>query len=216
MGTFGMYGHPLWNARIPLPAGGGRVDWFPRAVGQRLLPPNGFNSCLADEARLWAAIHDCGGLQALCPGMPYTYAGKYLSDPPWVKQPDQGKRFSRIGSIALPPFDGLDHQVLNFLVPLGFDGVIVSTVNIYTGMGFAEGSGDLTWRIQINERYVKDYGAITTSIGSLQTPYNINSGAIRLQSRQLVQCIVSASVAAAGNLNGGRIICGLFGWTYPR
>ena len=192
-----------------IPDSRGRL--WPINVMQRIQPPNQFNRVLDLDSKLWLRINTCGGLQAVCPGVQTRYR-----EPPWVRQPPQGKRFSKIGSIPLPAADGLDHLVESFLVPVGYDGVIVSTVNEYTGMGFAEGSGDLTWRIQLNYRYVKDYGNITTTIGSLQTPYNINSGAIRLKSRQLVQFFVNRSVASLGNLNGGRIICGLFGWFYPR
>jgi hypothetical protein len=190
---------------IPGPGG----MWYPRNVQQRIYPPNEFNACLEDEARVWGHISNCGGLTALCPGAKYA-------EPPWVKMPPQGKRFSKINSIPLPAADGAEHLVTSFYVPTGYDGCIVSVVNSYTGTGFAEGSGDLTWRIRLNQRYVKDYGAITTSIGSLTTPYNVNSGQIIIQSRQLVQYFVNRSVGSAGNLNGGRVICALFGWFWPR
>ena len=189
---------------IPGPGG-----MWPRNVKQREYPPNEFNYCLAQEMATWENINARGGLIALCPGH------KYL-DPPWVKMPPQGKRFSRISSIPLPAPDATEQLVTTFTVPLGYDGCIVSTVNLYSGMGFMEGSGDLTWRIKLNQRYVKDYGAITTTIGSLQTPYNINSGQILIQSDQTVSYFVNRSVGSAGNLTGGRIICALFGWFWPR
>jgi hypothetical protein len=183
--------------------------YYPVNLQQRLFPPNMFDACLCDETRLWQEIQRCGGLQALCPGHKYK-------EPPWVKMPPQGKRFLKPNSIALPDPDGIDHVVTTIRVPMGYDGVIVSTINLYTGQNFAEGSGDLTWRIKINQHYAKDYGAILTTIGSMQTPYNINSGGIILQSNQLVQFIVNRSTASAGNLNGGRIICTFAGWFWPR
>lgn len=190
---------------IPGPGG----LWFPRNVKLREFPPNEFNQCLQEEAEVWRRINNCGGLQALCPGHTYPV-------PPWVRMPPQGKRFSKISSIALPDPDATDQLVTSFYVPQGYDGCIVSVVNMYTGNGFNEGSGDLTWRIRLNQRYVKDYGAIETTIGSLTTPYNINSGQIIIQSRQLVQYFVNRSVGSAGNLDGGRIICAAFGWFWPR
>lgn len=168
-----------------------------------------FDQCLNHEMATWRWIQAHGGLTNICPGSHYP-------DPPWTRMPAQGKRFSKIGSIALPNADGLDHLVEAFRVPTGYDGCIVSTVNEYTGTGFAEGSGDLTWRIQMNQRYPRDYGKILTTIGSLTTPYNINSGQIRIMSDQLIQYWVNRSVASLGNLNGGRIVVGLFGWWYPR
>lgn len=199
-------GAPVSSAMIP-----NRGALYPVNVNQRAFPANAYNLCLEDEAELWRMIQRCGGLHAICPGHKYP-------DPPWVKMPGQGKRFGKPTSIALAGAAPLDTDVVvqSFMVPLGYDGVIVAPVNIYTGTGFAEGSGDLTWRIKINMRYVKDYGAITTSLGSLTQPwYNANTQ-ILLQSGQLVQYLVNRSTGSLGNLNGGRIICGLWGWFWPR
>lgn len=172
-------------------------------------PANQANARIDRETELWRWINMRGGLRYVCPGKQYA-------EPPWVKMPADGRRYSKIGSITLPANDGLDHVVQTFFVPLGYDGVIISTVFNYTGIGFAEGSGDLSFRIQINQRYARDYGNIQTSIGSLVTPYNINSGQVFLLSGQRVQLVVNRSVASGGNLNGGRIIAAAFGWFYPR
>jgi len=179
----------------------------PRNLLQRVWPPNEFNWMLMQEYALWMEIVRCGGLANLCPGHRYP-------EPPWVKQPLQGQRYSKISSIPLPAASGTDVQVLSFQVPVGHDGVIISNVNLWTGTGFVEGGGDLTWRVQINRRYAKDYGAINTTLGSLTTPYAINSGAIRLQSGQIVRYLVNHAATSA--LVGGRIVCALFGWFYPR
>lgn len=192
------------SAMIPGPGG-----YYPVNLMQREFPPNLWNGCLDADCRLWTEINAKGGLTALCPGHRYD-------SPPWVKMPPQGKRFGHPSSIALPPADAVDYVVQSFLVPTGYDGVIAAPVNIYTGMGFAEGSGDLTWRIKINLRWAKDYGAITTSLGSLTQPYYNANSQILLQSGQLVQYLVNRSVASLGNLNGGRIIVGLWGWFWPR
>lgn len=193
------------DAMVPGPGG----MWWPRNVQQRLFPNNGFDLALDDEKRMWEAIQEFGGLEAICPGHRYAM-------PPWVKQPEQGRRFSKISSIPLPAVEQRDFLVATMQVPLGYDGVIPSVVNLYTGMGFFEGSGDLVWRIQLNERYVRDYSNITTTIGSLTTPYPANTGAVRLLSGQTVNYYVRLGAGALGNLTGGRIICGLFGYFWPR
>lgn len=194
------------TAMIPGPRG----SYFPINVQQREFPPNEFNLCLDDEARLWTAINRCGGLKALCPGHNYP-------DPPWVKMPGQGKRYGHPSSIPLASAVlDTDTVVQSFLVPLGYDGVIVAPMNLYTGTGFQEGSGDLTWRIKINMRYVRDYGAITTSMGSLTQPYYNANSQIFLQSGDLVQYLVNRATGSLGNLAGGRIIAGLWGWYWPR
>jgi hypothetical protein len=173
-------------------------------------PHNVWNGCLDLETGVWLQIQMRGGLRMLCPAKRYP-------EPPWVKMPLQGKRFSEIKSIALPANDGLDHVVGSFIVPTGYDGVIQSVVFQYTGQGFNEGSGDLTFRIQKNQYYVKDYGAVTTQIASMTQPYNgVTTGQILILSCQLVQLIVNRSVASGGNINGGRVIMSAFGWYYPR
>jgi hypothetical protein len=193
------------DAMIPGPGDA----WWPRNVNQRLFPDNLFDVALDDERRMWEVIQRLGGLKLICPGQKYAM-------PPWVKQPEQGRRFSKISSIPLPGVEQTDFLVATMQVPLGYDGVIPSVVQIYTGMGFAEGSGDIVWRIQLNQRYEKDYGNTKTSIGSLNVPYPANSGAIRLLSGQTVNYFVSLGAGALGNLVGGRIVCAMFGWFYPR
>jgi hypothetical protein len=193
------------SAYIPAPNGR-----YPLNDNQRAFPPNEFDYALSDEYGVWCAINAGGGIKSICPGLVYK-------DPPWVKMPMQGKRFSPIKSIALPPANGLETLVGSFIVPTGFDGVGASIVFNYTGQGFQEGSGDLTFRLKLNQHYVKDYSNLTTQVGSLITPYgNVGSGQILLQCGQLVQFFVNVSIPSAGNLNGGRIIAALFGWYYPR
>lgn len=185
---------------------------FPRNISQREFPPNAFNRCLWQEEQRWQEINDCGGLAAICPGRKWE-------DPPWVKMPPQGKRFFKPGSLAYNavtmPGAG-DQLVVSYLVPKGYDGCIVSVVQNYTGQGFQEGSGDITWRIKVNQHYAKDYGNTQVSIGSLETPYNINSGQVLMQALQLIQYFVSFSAAAAGNLIGGRVVVATAGWWWPR
>jgi hypothetical protein len=197
----------MGSVYIPSPSG----QQWPLNVQQRAFPYNEFDNCLMDDYALWSQIKECGGLQAICPGMKYAV-------PPWQKMPVQGKRFGpQPKSIALPPPTGVDVLIGSFLVPTGWDGTGTSIVFNYTGQGFQDGSGDLTWRLKLNQHYVKDYGAVTTQIGSLITPYgNSGLGQILLQSNQLVQFYINVSVASAGNLNGGRILAALFGWYYPR
>lgn len=196
------------SAFIPGPRG----IAYPVDYNWREYPPNVWNECIRDELAMWRWINMCGGLKLVCPGS----ATRYL-EPPWIRMPPQGKRYSKISSIPLPGVENTDFLVTSRLVPLGYDSTIVSVVVGYTGMNFKEGSGDIHWRLQINrQRYQKDYGDVTTSIGSLVTPYNVNSGQILTQSGNLVEWHVMLGTGALGNLVGGRIICAMFGWDWPR
>jgi hypothetical protein len=130
--------------------------------------------------------------------------------------PPEGQRLNKIGNINLPVAEGVETPVITFQVPPGYDGVIVNPVNEYTGTGFFEGSGDIVWRIRLNRRYVKDYGNIQTTLGSLTLPMSAQTHTIRLESNQIVTYTATLGAGALGRLNGGKIICAIIGWTYPQ
>lgn len=175
-------------------------------------PPNPFTQCLYREQSLWSRIAMEGGLHKLCcPSTPTD------QPPPWVAMPSAGRHFQEIGSIILPLAEGVDNLVTTVAVPTGYDGVIVSVMNMYTGGGFVEGSGDLHFRIQINRRWLKDYGDIRTTLGSVAAPYAIYRSGIRLRTHEVVRYWVNLGAGALGRLDPtGRIVCGFFGWFYPQ
>lgn len=184
--------------------------WVPRNLQQREFPPTVFNACLDVERRQWEQINRIGGITAICPGRKWT-------EPPWIRMPVQGKRFTKPGSIAMPAANGTDNLVVSWVVPLGYDGVITSLVFQTTSgvTNYVEGSGDLIWRLRINQRWVRDYGNVKTTLGSMQTPYGAaNLGGILIQSGQLIQNFVVN--ATGSSVTGGRIIMANFGWFWPR
>jgi hypothetical protein len=102
-------------------------------------------------------------------------------------------------------------------VPTGYDGVIVSVINMFTGPGFVEGSGDLHYRIRINRRWLKDYGDIQTTLGTVASPCMIYRGGVKLRTHEVVQYWVQLGAGALGRLDPtGRIVCAFFGWFYPQ
>jgi hypothetical protein len=179
----------------------------PVNIQNRILPPNQYDRCLMEEAALWERIVSCGGLQKWCCPVKYDR-------PPWITMPAQGKRINEIDSIVIPAQDGVDHLVLQFQIPVGYDACLQSFVNLYTGLGFNEGSGQLSWRVKINSRYVKDFGNIQNTMGSLQTPYTVVQGPVRVSTREVISYYVNN--ATGSGLAGGTIVCGIFGWRYPR
>jgi hypothetical protein len=174
--------------------------------------PNAFTECLYRDGALWGEIIARGGIEAVCcPAM--SNAGV---TPPWIAMPPEGRRFQQIGSIPTGVVENTDLLVLTFDVPLGYDGVIVSIVQMFTAAGFAEGSGDLNWRIRINRRWLKDFGNTTTTLGTVAAPCMIYRGGIRLRTKQVVSYFVNLGTGATGRLDpNGRIICACFGWFYP-
>jgi hypothetical protein len=170
--------------------------------------PNMASQCLTRQQALYELIIQRGGLQKLCCVQHYQY-----QSPPWLKMPAEGRQYQEINSIPLPANDGANHIVTQFKVPTGYDGVITSITNFYTGVGFVEGSGDLVWRLLISRRWARNLGAIDTTLGSLTSPCPLFRGGIRVSSDQLITYYTSVPVASA--LAGGRVVCGVFGWYYP-
>ena len=178
------------------------------------LAPNHFDACLEQDTAIWYTIACLGGITGLCRR---AESVKYTdNEPPWIKMPQQGRRFQEINSVPLANFVlGVDLPVLTFQVPIGYDGVIVGNANRFIGVGFAEGSGDIEWRVQLSRRYAPDYGLILTSLGDLTAPVAFSGGGIRISSHQTIRYLARITNAAMLDPNG-RVLCAMYGWFYPR
>lgn len=174
---------------------------------------NFYDRLLVNDYMAMNNVRLAGGLIGLC--CPASQSG---DNPPWVIMPPGGRRFQTINNINVATAtENVEIPVASFQVPTGYDGVLVSHFNIcQTQMQLSEASGDVTWRIKINRRYVPDYGNITTTLGSLQGPATLYRGGVRLYSQQTVTYTVTLATGAIAALGTGRIICGLFGWWYPQ
>lgn len=179
----------------------------------QLIPPNPWTECLIREQFMWENITRLGGLDRLC--CPAKQSGE---NPPFIVMPPEGRTYKSIGSVLVGDLvQGTDTVVTSFRVPTGYDSVITQVLNLYTGAGFIEGSGMLTWRIRINSPWLKNYGAIDTTLGSLQSPCMINRGSVQLMEHSLVRYYVNISAAGVAALDPTqRIVCGFFGWHYPQ
>jgi hypothetical protein len=175
---------------------------------QTTAPPNYWDRLLAGEIRLWRLIQAAGGIKAVI--------GRFK---PKGAQPSPSARqaVQKTGSIALPAADGLDHVVLAFLVPSGYFFEITSILHFYTGNGFVEGSGDLAWRLMIGNRYAPSMGDMLISTqGAMAGLYPIQEHSLIAMPNELIQYFVNFAVAGQGNLAGGRIVCQVNGYFYPR
>lgn len=158
-----------------------------------------------------------GGLKTICcPRGRRPYPNR-----PWIDMPKEGRRFRPISTLPVAGlFDDFDHVVLSERVPLGYDGVITDVVCEVTApgaTGFVEGSGDVTWRLAADNRYLRDMGNLTVTVGSLITPSPIPRGGLLVYSHNLIQFIVNLTAAAQGNINpNARIVCSITGWWWPR
>lgn len=189
----GPYSPPLWS-----PQPGVREN-------------NYYDQCLAADLADYDSALDCGEIPKL---------GGYSL--PWITMPLAGRRFREIGSFAVAGavYDGVTiSNVLSFLVPVGYDGVIDTVICGIAGpnTGFIEGSGQITWRLAANQRYLRDVGNLQFSLGSLITPVPDPNSGLRIYSGNNITFGVTFSVAASGVINpASTIVCSCMGWVYPR
>ena len=126
---------------------------------------NGFDQCLNSQSRF------AGGIFA-----ELKTRVDNQGTPPWVSMPENGQRFQKVGSLVLPADTGLDTLLLQFRIPLGYDGTILAVTNLFDGLGFIPGNGDLEWRVRINWSYLKDQSKILVNRGRLRNPWPLEGG----------------------------------------
>jgi hypothetical protein len=133
--------------------------------------------------------------------------------------PQNGIPYYEVAGIATPANNGVETLVLSFRVPFGMRGLITGVLNLYTGPGFADTSGDLTWRIRIGAAALagapaRNFHNITYTNGSLVSgPVGIQG--IQIGSDQTVEMSVTHAVASILPAPNTRIICGLKGYYWP-
>lgn len=173
----------------------------------QMVEPNVCSKTLGKREQLWRRIGEAGGLQKIC-----CHNRKVYQEPPWLRMPPDGRQYQEIGSISTPAADGNNYSVHSFKVPTGYDGVITSVANFYTGAGFVEGSGDIVWRMLIGRAWCRNFGNIETTLGSLTSPCPLFRGGVRIYSEQVVNYYVNIPIGSP--IAGGRIVCAFFGWFY--
>jgi len=180
---------------------------------------NRYDKCCCMESYYWSRLVAHGGLHTICCPQgrtPYPY-------PPYVKMPKEGRPFFPISNLLVStaiPFTGLDIVVLSVRVPYGYDGVIediICEVTADAATGFTEGSGDITWRLSADSRFLRDEGNLQVTVGSLITPSPIGRGNIRIYSGNLIHFSVAFAVGAEARINPlARVVCAIKGYYYPR
>jgi len=145
---------------------------------------------------------------------------------PWVDPPPNAVSFCSRGSIAAPAFGSANQAVVtSFTCPRNFRGVLKYILNVYTGSGFDEGSGSITWVIDVNVPLstggvtpigygLNDYQSIVTTLGSLiNGPWPVPGGVIFQDGDVLRYKVTTAAPVAVGAPNF--VHCMLLGWIWP-
>lgn len=142
----------------------------------------------------------------------------------WQNPPPGSRPYREVVTIQRPVVAATDIPLASFRVPPGYAGVLLTITCMWVDavppspLTFQNGSGELTWRVQVNGRYfLKDLGAVQTERGDLSVPYPLEGGGYPVDENQTVAMVVSLSAGALGSLDpNGRITGGLSGWFYPK
>lgn len=139
---------------------------------------------------------------------------------PWVEMPPGGEPFDVVQSIATPAANGAENVVLQYPIPLGFDGVILGIANYFVGTGFTEGSGDLVWRIRrglpgTQGAPIRNYQDIRTTMGSPVSPREVFGG-ILVTSGDFLTYTVTHAAGSPIVPGGNRVVCNIAGFYWPR
>lgn len=210
---------PPYSTAFTAPLTERRTDWQRICFKQYELGLNEYDLCLANDKELWDDIILAGGLKTVCcpQGRP-PYKQR-----PWTAMPKEGRRFRPIGHLLVSdaiPFTGLDIPVLTERVPVGYDGVIsdvVCEIVANGSTGFLDGSGDITWRLSTDGRFLRDMGNLKVQVGSLTNPSPVPRGMLRVYSHDLITFSVNFLPGAEATINpNAQIICSITGWFYPR
>lgn len=133
--------------------------------------------------------------------------------PLWIYPPINWENIDQINYAALPAI-GTEAVILTFQVPLGRNGIINKVACNFVGGGWVEGSGDVLWRILVDQGTppgANSYEAILASLGSPAQPVGI--AGFRIFENQVVTVeIFNNAVVVAGQKAGAR----LCGYLYPR
>lgn len=166
------------------------------------LPPTEYDAHLKDLKRNW------------CEWSLRVRVNELKYHKPWFKMPMDGQVLNnniafQASSLAV----NVNTSLIEFRIPIGWDGVINRIYHTYTGLGFEDGSGQLYWRLRVGSRYARNLGSIPFLYGSIASPFAIPGYGILVYSNQKVSYEVEKTDAS---INNGNIICGVVGWIWPR
>lgn len=182
-------------------------------------PNNFLADCLSAEVDLWGRIAFDPAFPLL--KVPTRY--RALPNHPFDVMPVDAIRVNALPTtptILSNMTAGRLTPIVSYLVPPGFDGVINSTLNKFvpqTAPALQDGSGMLTWLLQINNYLAIGYDRITLQMGDTPTLGPIaHDGGIRIKANDLIQFYAILSTAGAAFLDPNGIVLAAFqGWIYP-
>ena len=132
-----------------------------------------------------------------------------ITPQPYGEYPPGAEPFDEFGVMALPLVNpGVDSNVVSFVVPQGYDGVIKRYHVEFEGGGFV--SGQIVYKIKRNGAPVKNFQNMTTNRGTPSSPRIVDG--IRIYSGEVITLTMQHVADAALN---GVVTASLAGYLYP-
>ena len=129
----------------------------------------------------------------------------------WVEEPPGAVPFLEKAAIAVPAATATDFDILSFVVPQGFDGVIKWLANVFNGPNsILPVPSPLIWKIMIDHRPARNFGNITQQNGT--AAFGVQISPIRIFSGQLIEFTVQQVI---GGTVTGTTVASLSGYYYP-
>jgi len=203
---------------ISIASGGGTpgsaVGGLGAGLTKRCSDLNLFDSCLDFDLERLRSIR----FPRLC-AIPEEYQCRAPWALPWKHEgaiPPQAVSFRAEHGIVTPAPAAGNTQVVELLTPTGYDGLLTGLYWAYSGNGFEQGSGDIVWRVQVQQRWVKDLSDVPYQLGSPQTPVPLTEGVI-LFSGQRVRVVVEVpNLSGMIQVGASTVYASLIGFWWPR
>lgn len=98
--------------------------------------------------------------------------------------------------------------VVSFTVPAGRNCDITRMANQLITGGWTQGTGQLSWRIQIDSQAVQGFSNLNSSLGTISLPKDLTEAPIQAKENQLVELILLNNSLVVG---GSNPVVGLIG-----
>ena len=145
---------------------------------------------------------------------------EYLNSLPWDDTfgaiPPGAVPFRAVAGIVTPAPAAGNVQVVEYQMPNGYDGLLTALFHFYNGQGFKQGSGDIVWRLQLNQRFVRDLGSMPYALGSPQEPIPLTQGQIVDSISTLRYLVDVPNLSGLIQVGASTIVCGLIGFMWAR
>jgi hypothetical protein len=143
---------------------------------------------------------------------------------PWIEPPEGYSPFDYQAGVTLPVVNAVSATPLTnatgaaavinsngaLKMDNGYDGVINALSCNFTGAGFTDFSGDITWILFADSKPVRNFNNILAQKGTVQVPRMVTP--IRLYSGVTYTWVV---IHVSNPSLNGQVICTMTGYSYP-